>query len=151
MPTCHCLRRICKYRILFQKLKRPTLVSFAEWRMRPELNQVVYSRSKKIVYLFRRSIDWSTCLIFVRIRTQFSWHCLTLLPHYFISFISEQVIEKKEIHWETLLRKSLELPASNFLVKIEAITLQDSKNQLINLNTYFLITSQNAIICNVEL
>ncbi|PIK43307.1 hypothetical protein BSL78_19824 [Apostichopus japonicus] len=36
----------------------------------------------------------------------------------------KKLIRKKEIHWEGFIRKCLELPASNHLAKIEAISIQ---------------------------
>ncbi|XP_071843649.1 uncharacterized protein [Apostichopus japonicus] len=49
-----------------------------------------------------------------------------------ITTMSEKLIRKKNIHWEAFIRKCLELPASNHLAKIEAISIQSSKLFLIS-------------------
>ncbi|XP_071842987.1 ephrin type-A receptor 3-like isoform X9 [Apostichopus japonicus] len=49
-----------------------------------------------------------------------------------VTTLTEKLIRKKEIHWEAFIRKCLELPASNHLAKIEAISIQSSKLFLIS-------------------
>ncbi|XP_071842185.1 uncharacterized protein [Apostichopus japonicus] len=49
-----------------------------------------------------------------------------------ITTLTEKLIRKKAIHWEAFIRKCLELPASNHLAKIEAISIQSSKLFLIS-------------------
>ncbi|XP_071842990.1 ephrin type-A receptor 3-like isoform X12 [Apostichopus japonicus] len=49
-----------------------------------------------------------------------------------ITTLTEKLIRKKEIHWEAYIRKCLELPTSNHLAKIEAISIQSSKLFLIS-------------------
>ncbi|XP_071842977.1 uncharacterized protein [Apostichopus japonicus] len=49
-----------------------------------------------------------------------------------VTTLTEKLIRKKEIHWEAYIRKCLELPASNHLAKIEAISIQSSKLFLIS-------------------
>ncbi|XP_071843652.1 uncharacterized protein [Apostichopus japonicus] len=49
-----------------------------------------------------------------------------------ITTMIEKLIRKKNIHWEAFIRKCLELPASNHLAKIEAISIQSSKLFLIS-------------------
>ncbi|XP_071843647.1 uncharacterized protein [Apostichopus japonicus] len=55
-------------------------------------------------------------------------------PNYYSTAdaIAEKLIRKKNIHWEAFIRKCLELPASNHLAKIEAISIQSSKLFLIS-------------------
>ncbi|XP_071842994.1 uncharacterized protein [Apostichopus japonicus] len=48
-----------------------------------------------------------------------------------ITTLTEKLIRKKEIHWEAYIRKCLELPASNHLAKIEAISIQNNRLWLI--------------------
>ncbi|XP_071843284.1 uncharacterized protein [Apostichopus japonicus] len=49
-----------------------------------------------------------------------------------ITTLTDKLIRKKQIHWEAFIRKCLDLPASNHLVKIEAISIQSNKLFLIS-------------------
>ncbi|XP_071842688.1 uncharacterized protein [Apostichopus japonicus] len=49
-----------------------------------------------------------------------------------VTTLTETLFRKKEIHWEAYIRKCLELPASNHLAKIEAISIQSNKLFLIS-------------------
>ncbi|XP_071843290.1 uncharacterized protein [Apostichopus japonicus] len=49
-----------------------------------------------------------------------------------VTTLTEQLFRKKEIHWEAYIRKCLELPASNHLAKIEAISIHSDKLFLIS-------------------
>ncbi|XP_071842978.1 uncharacterized protein [Apostichopus japonicus] len=49
-----------------------------------------------------------------------------------VTTLTEKLIRKKEIHWEAFIRKCFELPTSNHLAKIVAISIQSSKLFLIS-------------------
>ncbi|PIK47347.1 hypothetical protein BSL78_15796 [Apostichopus japonicus] len=49
-----------------------------------------------------------------------------------VTTLAEKHFIKKEVHWEAYIRKCLELPASNHLAKVEAISIQSNKLFLIS-------------------